>query len=125
MLTKQDKRRVIRLSIISVVLYWLLGLSLIFVLPAFSELFSAFGMDLPALTLTVINSPTVIGILILVLYAVQIVGILLTYNKAGATQSYKQLFIQFYIAITIGALMWVTMLIALYLPIYYIKLPQS
>ena len=125
MLTKQEKRRVIRLSIISVVLYWLLGLSLIFVLPAFRELFSAFGMDLPALTLTVINSPTVIGVLILTLYVAQIIWILLIYNKAGGTQSYKQMFIQFYIAITIGVLMWVTILFALYLPIYFIKLPPS
>jgi type II secretory pathway component PulF len=109
MLTTQEKRRVIRLSIIAIVLYWLLGLSLIFILPAFRELFSAFGMDLPALTLAVINSPTVIGILILALYVVQIIGILLIYNKAGETQSYKQMFIQFYIAITIGVLMWITM----------------
>ena len=105
------------LSGIFALIYWALGLSLIFVIPAFSDLFNSFGANVPNVTRFVLENRLLIGICILLLYFAQITYLILSYAETRKNGVLKQLYVKFIALIVLGVVLGLVLIGVMYLPL--------
>ena len=102
-------------------MYYLNILVLIFVVPAFADLFAGFGADLPSITILFTKYHIRLAYLLFALQLILMVYLAVIYSKFVDNMSYIAFNIQYACILVFGVLFLVCIAIAMYLPILNMK----
>ena len=111
------------LAAIFILIYWTLGLSLIFVIPSFSGLFDSFGANIHDVTRFVLENRLLIGISVLILYFAQMIYLIYGYFKVQKNGAMKPLYIKLIAFIVLGIVLEIALIGIMYLPILNMQNP--